>query len=162
EWPGFLPYAIAEHYSKLQSAFNQVRVLERLKDPQREFQLQQARENAIYHMGILSHFVGDAAQPLHTTQHFNGWVGQNPNGYTTSDKFHAYIDGGVLAHHHITYELLKPDTKFEAKVNARDPWKDMLEYLRRSNGRVEKTYQLEKSGELRGEAGKVFICECLR
>ena len=47
-------------------------------------------------MGILAHFVGDAAQPLHTTKHHHGWKGDNPNGYTTENSIHAYIDGGVI------------------------------------------------------------------
>jgi hypothetical protein len=162
EFPGCLPYGIIENYAKLQSAFNQVRVLEKLSDTDRAFQLQQARENAIYHMGVLSHYVGDTAQPLHTTRHYNGWVGDNPAGYTTSDRFHSYIDGGVLARHQLTYESLKPDMKYEAKLNSRDPWSDMLAYLKRSHARMERTYQLDKSGDLNGQPGKEFISECLR
>lgn len=161
EWPGLLLHGIAENYAKLQAAFHQVRVLERLNDPQRDFQLQQARENAIYHMGVLSHYVGDAAQPLHTTRHFNGWVGANPRGYTTSDKFHAYIDGGVLARHRIDYDALKPQMRYELAVNGRDPWHDVVAYVRRSHGRMERTYELERSGDLNGEPGRAFIAECL-
>src|SRR5262245_57015640 len=108
EWPGFLPHAIAEHYVKLQAAFWQIRTLEKVDDPDRAYQMTQARENAIYHMGMLSHFVGDTSQPLHTTKHFNGWVGENPHGFTTSNQFHSYVDGGVIATHNLTYEGLKP------------------------------------------------------
>src|SRR5204862_209888 len=32
EWPGFLPYAIAEHFAKLQSSFNTLRILESVKE----------------------------------------------------------------------------------------------------------------------------------
>ena len=59
---GMLAYAIAEHYAKLQSSYNTVRILEGLGDPSRALQLEEARSNALYHMGQLSHFVGDAAQ----------------------------------------------------------------------------------------------------
>ena len=55
-----------------------------------------AQANVVYRMGILSHFVGDAAQPLHTTEHFNGWTGENPKGYTTSRRFHSWVDGGFF------------------------------------------------------------------
>jgi hypothetical protein len=157
EWPGFLLHSIAEHYAKLQSAFNQVRIIEKLNDTSRSAQLEQARSNAIYHMGMLSHFVGDAAQPLHTTRHFNGWVGDNPKGYTTSDKFHSYIDGGVLEHHKISYQTVLPVTTFEVQINRVDPWNDVLTYVRRSFANVETLYQLEKSGELRGDAGRDLI-----
>lgn len=162
EWPGLLPYAIVEHYAKLQAAFNQARILEQFNDPQRTFQLEQARQNAIYHMGMLSHFVGDAAQPLHTTRYFNGWTGENPNGYTTSTKFHAYIDGGVLEKHAITVASLRPGTKFERTVNALKPWDDVLEHVRRSHEQVEPLYRLEKSGDLDKEAGKAFFEARLR
>jgi len=161
EWPGFLPHAIMEHYAKLQAAFNQVRILERLDEPARRHQLTQAREIAIYHLGTLAHFVGDATQPLHTTKHYNGWIGENPNGYTTSKQFHAYIDGGVIAHHGLTYASLKPQVTCDRKINARDPWDDVLAQLRRANEKVEALYRLERDGELDGPAGKQFIIECL-
>ena len=91
QFPGYLPHAMAEHYAKLVSSFNTVRVLEALDESARTEQLAMARANAIYHMGMLSHFVGDAAQPLHTTRHFNGWDGANPNGYTTSTRSHVRV-----------------------------------------------------------------------
>ncbi|MBI5866136.1 MAG: hypothetical protein HZB38_16830 [Planctomycetes bacterium] len=161
EWPGFLPHAVAEHYTKLQAAFWQIRVLEKVNDPSREFQLQQARENAIYHMGMLSHFVGDIHQPLHTTKHFNGWVGENPNGYTTSNQIHSYIDGGMIATHHLSYESLKSVATQEPKLNARDPWKEVLGAIRESHGRVATVYELEKSGKLDESEGKELVTKCV-
>ncbi len=158
EWPGFLPYAIAEHYAKLQSAFNQVRVLEQIGEPSRAYQLQNSRENALYHMGMLSHFVGDAAQPLHTTRHFNGWVGENPGGYTTARTFHAYIDTGVVLEHGIDYAMLRPMMTRTIEINRRDPWNDTLAHIQRSADQMERLYQLEKSGALRAAAGRELIC----
>lgn len=162
EFAGDALHAIAEHYSKLQSSFNQVRVLEKINDPKRAFQLQQSRENAIYEMGILSHFVGDLAQPLHTTSNYNGWTSPNPNGYTDSRKFHSYIDGGVLAKHGLTAETVKPAVKYDVKLeNPRDPWQDMIKYISRSHERVEPLYELEKSGDLDKDKGKELITTCL-
>lgn len=161
EWPGFLAHAICEHYTRLQACFMQVRVLEALNDPNRAFQLDQARANAIYHMGMLSHFVGDAAQPLHTTRHFNGWVGDNPDGFTTDRRFHSYIDGGVLKLHKLDYAAVRPLVKLTSDLSRRDPWKNVLEYLRRSHGRMRPLYELEKSGALREQPGSEFIRECL-
>lgn len=157
EWPGALPYAIAEHYAKLQHCFNLVRILEQVNDPQRNWQLEQARANVVYEMGMLSHFVGDAAQPLHTTHNYNGWIGDNPNGYTTSNKFHSYIDGGVLEHHGLTYEALRPRLQPVLRVNARDPWRDALDEIRRAHEHVETLYQMEKDGRLKEEPGKDLI-----
>ena len=161
EWPGFLPYAITEHYAALQASFNQVRILEQINDPKRSFQLEQSRANAIYHMGLLSHFVGDAAQPLHTTKHHHGWVGKNPAGYTTDRGFHSRIDGKVLEHHHLTFATVLPHVKFDRKINAADPWDDVLAHIQRSFDKMEPLYKLERDGELNGEAGKRFITERL-
>ncbi len=158
EWPGFLPHAIAEHYAKLISAFNTVRILESLKEPARSEQLEMARANAIYHMGMLSHFVGDAAQPLHTTRHYNGWTGGNPKGYTTSNRFHSEIDGGVLRRHRITYASMKAAGGVTCReINGRQPWNDIIAHIRRSFDQMEPLYALEKSGELNEAKGMAFI-----
>lgn len=161
EWPGFLPYAIAEHFAKLQSSFNTLRILESVKGGERGAGVAQARENVIYEMGILSHFVGDAAQPLHTTRHHHGWVGPNPAGYTRENGFHAYIDGRVVELHGLNYESLRPAMKYERRVSAADPWKDCLEYIQRSFDEVEPLYTMEKAGELTGPGGKALISERL-
>ncbi len=158
-WPGFLPYSIAEQYAKVQSAFKTVRILEKLNDPARDEQLKMARANAMYNMGILSHYVGDAAQPLHTTKHHHGWIGENPNGYTTERGIHSYIDGAVVKLHGIDAKAIIANAKFEAPVNGADPWEDIIGQLKRSFGAVEPLYQLKKSGELDGEKGKAFILE---
>lgn len=157
EWPGFALHAAMEHYVKLQACFNQVQILEQLNEPRREFQLRQVRENAIYHMGMLSHFVGDIAQPLHTTRHHHGWVGDNPAGYTTDSRFHSYIDSGVLQRHDLTYDNLRPLVRYETRVNAADPWDDLVAYLRRSFELVEPLYRLERDGQLDGPPGREFI-----
>jgi hypothetical protein len=161
EWPGFAPYAILENYGKLQSAFSTVRILEKVNDPARAPQLEMARENAKVVMGIMAHYVGDCAQPLHTTKHHHGWVGDNPKGYTTDSKFHAYIDGGVLRLHHIDAAMVRPLCKFDAKLDAREPWDDVIAYIGVTFQTVEPLYELQKSGDLDKEPGKQFICERL-
>jgi hypothetical protein len=157
EWPGFLPYAIDEHFAKLQSAFNTLRILEQVGDPARAAAAAQARENVIYEMGMLSHFVGDAAQPLHTTRHHHGWVGDNPNGYTRDHAFHAYIDGGVLTLHRLDVETLKSSMSYDRAIKASEVWDAGLDEIARSFAQVEPLYQLQKSGDLEREAGKTFI-----
>jgi len=161
EWPGFLPYAILEQYGKVESAFRVIRVLEKLDDPARAVQLEQAKADATVHIGILAHYVGDAAQPLHMTKHHHGWVGDNPKGYTTDRNIHAYIDGGVLRLHHIDADAVRPLCKFTVKVNESDPWDDVLTYLDRSFKQVEPLYELKKTGDLDKEPGKIFIEERL-
>jgi hypothetical protein len=110
-------------------------------------------------MGILSHFVGDAAQPLHTTRHHHGWVGDNPAGYTTDKSIHAYIDGVIVEKQGLTVETLRPAMHYDARVNADDPWPQTLEYIERSFGQVEPLYRLQKSGDLDKEPGKKWLTD---
>ena len=160
-YPGFLPHAILEHYEKLRASFTHVRVLESLDDPTRAEHLTQARANAVYHMGMLSHFVADAAQPLHTTIHFNGWTGDNPEGYTTDTGFHARIDGGVLEHHGIDYASVAGVSEVPV-VDPADPWPVILAHIGEAFELVEPLYVLERDGGLMEEEGKRFIEDRLR
>lgn len=158
EWPGFLLHAIAEEYAQWCAALNQVRILEEIAEPARQHQLTQARAIALYHLGMLAHFVQDTAQPLHTTKHFNGWVGPNPESYTTDKKFHKYIDQGVIAHHGFTYANLRLNKTVEIRIaDPRDPWEDVLAYFKRSFEQVEPLYRLERDDKLNGPEGKQFI-----
>jgi hypothetical protein len=163
EYPGFLPQAIMEHYDKLRSGLTTLRILEGLPDAasdRRKIQIEQTKANIRYEMGILSHFVGDAAQPLHTTTHHHGWVGDNPNGYTTERSIHAYIDGGVITLHGLKYETMKTEKPGEAATLVKDPqnpWADVLTHIERSFAEVEPLYELKKTGDLDKEPGKAFI-----
>ncbi len=159
---GFLPYGIMASFGRLQATFQTVRILEAINDPARAHQLEQARQNAIYHMGILAHFVGDTAQPLHTTKHHHGWVGENPAGYTTDYGFHSYIDGTIVDLHAITFDSIKGELGAAEQIDAKDPWPQTITFIQRSFAAVEPLYQLQKSGELTGDKGKAFIADRLR
>lgn len=161
EWPGFLAHAISEEYALLQAAFLQVRILESLDDPRRIHQLRQAREMVVVEMGRLAHFICDAAQPLHTTRHYNGWVGENPRNYTRDRSLHGYVDGKLLRRNGLTYDALKSQIRYDARVDAVDPWKEVLAYLRRSFQRVETLYRLERDGELEAVPGRKLALVCL-
>lgn len=170
EWPGFLPQAIMEHYEKLRSGMNTLRILESLPDAssaRRRLQIEQAKSNIRGEMGLLAHFVGDAAQPLHTTQHHHGWVGDNPKGYTADRSIHAYIDGVILAHHKLNRDTISKEppaegAKEESRVHdVQNPWSDVLAHIERSFASVEPLYELKKSGELEQAEGKKFITDRL-
>lgn len=161
EWPGFVLYAARENYAELQASFHQVRILENLNDPSRSATLEQARANVIYHIGALSHFVGDMAQPLHTTKHHHGWVGDNPKGYTTATSFHSMIDSGALDRLRIEIEDVRPALHADRRLNAEEPWPDLVAHLKRSYEKVEPLYALEHDGKLIGPEGRAMICERL-
>lgn len=163
--PGTLPYAMAEDYAKLVSAFRVCRLLEAFApdDPLRANELIQAQAEAAYHLGVLSHWVGDAAQPLHTTLHHHGWIGDNPEGYTTSGRVHSYIDSGVLAAHQLNARTLVAALAIEpiAVTDTADPWNEIIAHIERSFEQVEPLYRLERDGKLESDAGRAFILERL-
>ncbi len=161
EIPGFLPHSIVECHAKAIAALRVVRILEALNDPSRQEQLAMARSHALSAMGILSHYVGDAAQPLHTTMNYNGWVQENPNAYTTSRQFHSFIDGGVLKLHSITANDVLAHTPAPYTIDATNTWAAAIAHIKRSFSQAEPLYALEKSGDLGRAPGKEFIAKRL-
>lgn len=152
EWPGFAPWAITEYFGRLRSAFSYLKVLEELGTAE---EVANARANVVYLMGLMGHYVGDCAQPLHTTVHHNGWVGANPQGYTKTGGIHSWIDGGLIAKAGITYDSLAPRVtpppaiSLAARADGRDPmFVAVFDYLMAQNKLVEPLYQLEKAGKL--------------
>lgn len=153
EWPGFAPWAIAEHYGKLRSAFAYLKAFEEHGGTAEE--IANARANAVYIMGVMGHFVGDCAQPLHTTVHHNGWVGANPQGYVTKPGIHAWMDGGLIAKARIDFAALAAGVRPAAALELAEVPADqdalfnaVMAYVMRQHAHVETVYALEKSGEL--------------
>lgn len=90
---GYLPYSIIDQHQQLTKDFAYWRAVKvaasREKNRERRAWLSRdlvRREAQILQtIGNLSHFVGDGAQPLHVTVHYNGWGEYpNPKGYTTA------------------------------------------------------------------------------
>jgi hypothetical protein len=159
--PGLLPYAIAELQWKAAASWTTLRTYEEYRRFVTDELVDNARQNVVFHMGILSHFVGDGSQPLHLTHHYNGWVGDNPKGYTTDRGFHRMIDSGVIDHHRLTPEGMTRTDANAVKVTTDGYWKEIGTYLTETNRHVEPLYALEKSGALMGDEGKALIEERL-
>jgi len=98
---GYLYYNLIDGYQQLVKDFAYIRVetlaLSRWTDPQdkawleRDLKLREAL--TVRDLGVWSHFVGDASQPMHVSIHYNGW-GEfpNPKNYT-EDKIHGPFEG---------------------------------------------------------------------
>ena len=156
---GYLPYAIAEHQAKLVSSFNTLRILELTAGDGRAAERSAARANAIHEMGQLSHFVGDAAQPLHSTIHHHGWVGENPDEFTRDKGFHSYIDGDVVALHELDLVGVAAEGKTMVVMSQEKVFDEAIALIERSFKAVRPLYELQKSGALQKEPGKLFIRE---
>ena len=166
EWPGFAPWAITEYYAKVKSAFSYLKAFEENGTPE---EIANAQANAIYVMGILGHYVGDLAQPLHTTDKHNGWLGDNPHGYTVTPGIHSWIDGGFIGKVGITFLELAPRVRpahflsVEPRSDGRDPvFVAVMDYLIAQHALVEPLYQMERDGIFRADSpdvakGRAFI-----
>lgn len=158
ELDGFLPYAINENYEKLKSGFSSLKAFQTHGGTPEEIANCQA--DIVYVMGVMGHYVGDGSQPLHTTKYFNGWDEKNnPKGYTTSRKFHAWIDGGYFHKTGgINVDELTGKIQTATRIpNADDPnafFHSIVSYLVDQNKYVEPLYQMEKDGQLSGEGDK--------
>ena len=149
---GLLPYAIQEHYLKLKAEFSYLRGMINYGASSND--IYQAEQNILYTMGILSHFAGDGSQPLHLSVHHHGWVGENPEGYSTDRDIHSLIDGGVIEAGHITHEnfigKIKPASMIPTQVSATgsSSFPVIMSYLAETHRRLVPLYQLEKDGKL--------------
>ncbi|MFN7139016.1 MAG: hypothetical protein ACK4UN_06735 [Limisphaerales bacterium] len=167
---GFLPWTITEYYGKLKSGFSYLKAFEEAGGTPEE--IRNAQENIIYIMGVMGHFVGDASQPLHTTKHFNGWVGDNPKGYTTRKTFHSWIDGGFIARSGLKYTDLSPKIRpakllwpGDPNIKRGDVFPEAMAYINEQFKQVEPLYILEKENKLDGknpsDEGRAFMVKQL-
>jgi hypothetical protein len=153
---GFQPYAACEVYERLVVAFREYRMT---VASQRD--THPVEKTVLSYMGWLGHYVGDGANPLHTTVNFNGWVEPNVNGFTVERNTHFKFESQFV------HDNLTP-ADFESKVHSpspiQDAFRDYLNYLRNSSTLVVPLYELEKEGGFNGTGsrqGKQFVANRL-
>ncbi len=152
EYPGLAPYRICELYVQLKSSWRTLNTYQKHSGVAGDATLENARQNIIYLMGLMSHYVADTAQPLHTTKHHHGWVGENPKGYTTAHGFHQLIDTGSIAAASIDAQALlnlKPARKI---IDDQRLFEAVLEHISASFQEVEPLYELERRGALKPDS----------
>jgi hypothetical protein len=136
---GLQPWETTEVWERLKAALREYRNLVAAKRDSRA-----AEAAAIFYAGWLGHYVGDGSQPLHTSIQYNGWVGPNPNGYTTGHTIHWQFEGTFMG-----ANVHEPEVR--AKMTAPkaidgDVFDSYVTYLRHSATYVEQVYRLEKVG----------------
>jgi hypothetical protein len=99
---GYLPYSIIDGWQQIRKDFAywraDVKGAETATDPAQRAWFEADRKLreklTLRDIGIWSHYVGDASQPLHVSVHFNGWGDfPNPNGFTSAKTLHAHFEG---------------------------------------------------------------------
>jgi hypothetical protein len=154
---GLLPYQATEVWERLKSAMREYRGLEARHEDTKPVECE-----IVFLAGWLGHYVADGSQPMHTSIQYNGWVGPNPNGYTTEHTVHAQFES-VYVGRNVKPGDVKPLIA-EKPLLLGDVFTDFMAYLRHTQSLMEKTYQLEKTGAFAGAGtpeGKAFTDERL-
>jgi hypothetical protein len=136
---GLQPWEANEIWERLKAALREYRSLAAAGKDTRPVE-----QAAIFYAGWLGHYVADASQPLHTTIQYNGWVGPNPNGYTTAHTIHWAFEGpfvGANLHAADVEPKMTPPRAIEG-----DLFDAYVAYLRQTATHVEQVYQFEKAG----------------
>jgi hypothetical protein len=136
---GLQPWEATEVWERLKAALREYRKLTAAKQDTRSVE-----QAIIFYAGWLGHYVADGSQPLHTSIQYNGWVGANPNGYTTAHQIHWQCEGPF-----VEANIHEPETRAAMtplKAIDGDIFDAYVAYLRHTKTYVEKVYQLEKAG----------------
>lgn len=136
---GLQPWQTEEVWERLKAAMRQYRAMQAAKQDTKSVE-----SLIIFYAGWLGHYVGDGAQPLHTTVQYNGWTGPNPNGYTTAHQIHWQFEGPFVGAN-IHPADVEPKITPVKSVDG-DIFDAYIAYLRHTATFVERVYKLEKAG----------------
>lgn len=139
---GMLPYTTIEVYERLKVTFRTWR--EQARTPQAA---RFAELDAAFYVGWLSHYIADAAQPLHTSIHHDGWRGDNPKRYTRDGAIHWAFENDFVDLIAVGERDLQ--SRMAPAGTVADPFSAILAHLARAHTRVEQVYRLEQSGALK-------------
>jgi hypothetical protein len=134
--PGLSLYRMLELYQRLRLEF---RLWREESDPRVRSWIEQRIVNDA---GILGHYLTDAANPLHTTIHFDGWIGANPEGYATGDGIHQRFESAFVQAR-VTLGDLEPLLGRGPRV-WNDPRQEILDHIGESFALVETLYVLDR------------------
>lgn len=134
---GFLPFRITELTQTMRVDFRLWRA------ETNEAVKRRLEARILNDAGILGHYVGDGANPHHTTIHHNGWVGENPDGYATDRRTHFRFES-VYVQSHVTLDDVLPLVSAPATAvpNVRA---STMAFLRQSHALLRPLYELDKA-----------------
>ena len=134
---GTLPFAITELTQRIRLGFRAWRVAPNA-------QVRQWVEARILNdAGILGHYVADGSNPAHTTVHYNGWAGANPDGFATDTRFHGRFESAYVQSR-ITIGDVTP-LMAGAPVVHGNVRQGVIEYLMTTHAEVTPLYRLDKA-----------------
>ena len=153
---GYLPYSIIDSWQQLAKDFAYWRVdvaaAKMVSDPAHRiwFAGDAAEREALIlrDLGTLAHYAGDASQPLHVTEHYNGWGPYpNPRGFT-QDRIHAPVEGVFIRNFVNLADVraaMAPYRDCQCPIERR-----VAVYLAATHDKVTPFYELYKAGGFTG------------
>ncbi|HEY1860837.1 MAG TPA: hypothetical protein VGG61_10810, partial [Gemmataceae bacterium] len=149
EQTGMLPYALMENFERLCCAFYDLR-----KDPDNPA----IRAKCLVYAGVLAHFTGDAAMPLHTTRDYDGK--KDSNGKVAQKGIHAKIDGFPEKNKFTTEEIAQG---LKAR-SIEDVWVYVMKTIKESHAHIGRCYELDEAGafDKPSDESRKFILERCR
>jgi hypothetical protein len=150
---GYLPYSMVDGWQQLVKDFAYWRAASvgarTAADPAERAWFDRDRQRretlVIRDLGVWSHYVGDASQPMHVSIHFDGWGPfDNPRNFSTRRGLHAQFEGAFV----------KTNVKRDAVKQAVAPYRAcscsisdrMRSLILASHAEVVPLYELEQKG----------------
>jgi hypothetical protein len=151
---GYLPYAIVDGWQQTAKNFAFWRAYDaaaRAADTPpaiRAWAAEQRRTRemlTLRDLGVWSHYVGDASQPLHVTRHFDGWGPfPNPRAFTQEIGMHWRLEGPFVRRNvpqALVAARMRPYRACRCPFEVR-----VANYLGETRAQIEQTYVLEGKG----------------
>ena len=133
---GFVPWRVAELCERLTLIWRNWRAAP-AGSPERRY----IEHDIVTVAGLLGHYVGDSAQPLHTTWNFNGWVEENPNHYRNDCDVHWRFESSYVTRA-MTLDDVVP---LLATPTLRiDYFTTSVDFVKHSNSLTETLYRLDR------------------
>lgn len=136
---GMLPFRVLELTQRLRAGF---RLWRAAPDEETRGWIEQ---RIINDAGILGHYVTDGSNPAHTSIHYNGWVGANPRGFATDNRFHARFESEFVEARVTQAQLLEAMRRAPPPVVITDLRAAIQRYVTHTNSEIERVYSLDKA-----------------
>lgn len=140
-WTGTLPYAAIEGYGRLVAGMRQIRRARAAGQDSAALE-----QSCAFYAAWFSHYLADAAQPLHDSIHHDGWQGPNPHDYSRDPKVHGRMESHYVALIDLSESDLAPQLPALPGHQRGDVFEIILAQLERGTARVEQVYQLDQRG----------------
>lgn len=148
-WTGTMPYAIMEGYGRIVAGMRELRWKETRGEP-----TDQIERTLAFYTAWMSHYIGDGTNPHHASIHCEGWLGDNPQGYTRSGGIHGAFEIGYADAINLQASDLVGKIGTPGHQDG-DLFTQVLAFLEDSSSEVETIFKLEKDGVLKDPSSKV-------